>query len=302
MIYNTRKTLLLVLAIGVLWGLNWPAVKIILGEVPPLTMRAVGFSISAILLYLLARIMGQPLLPPPIERLPLAIAGWFTILGFNGLTAFGQLLTETSKAVIIAFTMPLWATLFAVVFLKEALTWIRIASVVIGMTGLYILMSDDVAALMDAPLGPILIFGAALSWGAGTVALKARQWEVQPISSAAWMILCSIPPVLLAALLFETPENLDWPSNRVVWTFVYHIIFPTVICYAVWVSVVARLAASVVAIGTLSIPIAGVLSAGIILGDPLTATKLVALALIVLSISLTFVELKGDVSSKRRIE
>lgn len=296
MIYSTRKALLLVLAIGVLWGLNWPAVKIILGEVPPLTMRAVGFSISAILLYLAARLMGQPLLPPPNERLPLAIAGWLTVLGFNGLTAFGQLLTETSKAVIIAFTMPLWATLFAFVFLKESLTWNRIASIAIGMTGLYVLVSDDIGALMNAPVGPMLILGAALSWGAGTVALKARKWMVQPLSSAAWMILCSTPPVVLGALLFEAPENIVWPSTRVVWTFVYHIIFPTVICYAVWASVVAKLPASIVAIGTLSIPITGVLSAGIILGDEFTATKVVALVLIVLSISLTFIELKDATS------
>ncbi|MDH3695250.1 MAG: DMT family transporter [Gammaproteobacteria bacterium] len=297
MIHNTRKALLLVLAIGVLWGLNWPAVKIILGEVPPLTLRAVGFSISAILLYLAARFMGQSLLPPPNERLPLAIAGWLTILGFNSLTAFGQLLTETSKAVIIAFTMPLWATLFAVVFLKEAFTWVRAASIAIGISGLYVLVSDDIGALIKAPVGPILILGAALSWAAGTVALKARKWTVQPLSSAAWMILCSVPLVLLAALIFETPENLVWPSTVVVWTFVYHIVFPTVVCYAVWASVVAKLPASIVAIGTLSIPITGVLSAGVILGDAFTATKIIALALIILSISLTFVELKDVKSS-----
>ena len=99
-------TLGLVLLIGLFWGLNWPAVKTLLTELPPFTIRAVALTVSGALLAVIAKALGHRLRPPRGELWPLLLAGLLTVFGFNVLVTFGQMLTETSKAAIIAYIMP----------------------------------------------------------------------------------------------------------------------------------------------------------------------------------------------------
>jgi len=280
--------LVLVVLIGVFWGLNWPVVKLILSEIPPWTLRAVGMSLGAVLLAILAIMMKQSLYLPRAERLTLIIAGVLTVLGFNVMTAFGQLHTQTSTAAIIAFTMPMWAAAMSIMFLGEKLTVRRIASLAVGMSGLLVLVYEDVTSFVEQPLGPAFMLGAALSWAAGTVVLKSRIWSVKPVSQAAWMLGCSAVPGIIAAWVFEYDGNITLPSSPVIALLTYHILFPMVLCYAAWSVLVARLPASVAAMGTLLVPIVGVFSAGWFLGDELSWQKLTALALVLLSIVFTF--------------
>ncbi len=279
--------LALVVTIGLFWGLNWPAVKFILGDLPPWTLRAIGLGCGTLILAALACLRGESLVPARGERLRLVVAGILTILGFNIFAAFGQLLTETSKAAIIAFTMPMWTALFSVLFLAEKLNAWRLASLCCGMLGLGVLIYDDFGAFLEAPLGPLIMLCAAISWAAGTIVLKSRQWTIAPVARTAWMMGCSALPAAIAALALEQPWRLDPPSSAVMLTLLYHIVFPMVVCHAAWITLVGRLPASVAAIGTLLVPIVGVLSASLLLGDPLTWEKLTALVLVLASIALT---------------
>ncbi len=282
----TGRELFLIAAIGLFWGLNWPAVKIILGEIPPWTLRAIGFSLGAAILAAIAVWRRETLRPAPREWCMIAVAGLLTVFGFNVLTAFGQLLTQTSKAAIIAFTMPVWASLFAYVFLAEAFTRYRALALIMGMAGLVLLSSEDIPAFTANPAGPLLMLGSAISWAAGTVLLKGTDWTLGPIARAAWMVGFSAVPAVAMALAIDSPAQLPWPSTTVLATLAYHVAFPMVACYVAWVLLVARLPAGVAAIGTLIIPVVGVLSAVVILGDPLTWQRLAALALVLASILL----------------
>ena len=279
----------LVMTIGVLWGLNWPAVKFILGSVPPWTFRALAFTLGALLLALIARLAGESLHVEAHERQSLLIAGLLTVFGFNLLTAFGQLLTETSKAAIIAFTMPMWAALLAVIFLGERFGLNRVASLALGMAGLATLLAGDARSFIDQPAGFLFMLGAAVSWAAGTVLLKARSWTITPLSRSAWLVGVSAIPAWAGALLLEHPWTLDVPDLHALAVFAFHVIGPVALCYAAWVSLVSRLPASTAAIGTLLIPVVGVLSSSLLLGDVLTLDKIAALGLIVSSVALTFI-------------
>ena len=280
----------LVIALGIFWGLNWPAVKTLLTELPPWTLRSLGLGFGTIGLAALAVAMGQSLRPRQEELMQLIVAGLLSILGFNMLTAFGQLLTETSSAVIVAFTMPMWAALFSVFFLNEAFSKVRAFALLVGMAGLGVLVYGDISKFMASPSGPLFMLGAALSWAAGTVVLKAREWSVGPVARATWMVAVSVPPTVIGAFLLETPLQQPALSSSIIWVLVYHIVFPMVVCHAVWVNLVGRLPATVAALGSLLIPVVGVASSVLLLGDALTISKLLALILVLTSVALTFVK------------
>jgi drug/metabolite transporter (DMT)-like permease len=255
-----------------------------LSELPPWTLRATGFVCGAALLAVATRLSGQRLYVPRDERIQLTFAGVLTVFGFNVLTAFGQMLTQTTSAVIIAFTMPMWAALLSALFLGERFDLARISALLTGMCGLAILFYDQANAFLAQPAGVLFMLGAALSWAAGTVVLKARNWVTPQLTQATWMLGCSALPTMIMSLVFESPWRLGLPSPLILLTLIYHIVFPMVVCYALWVHLVARLPVSVVTLGTLLIPIVGVMSASLILQEAVSMAKLVALSLVLSSI------------------
>ncbi len=282
-----RQMILMVTMIGILWGLNWPAVKFLLTELPPITMRAVAFTFAALLLAAISRMRGEPLLPERRDIPAILVTGLFLIFGFNVLTAIGQTLTETSKAAIIAYTMPALTAGLAVLLLGERLDRRRTAALAIGTAGLAVLASENFAALIAEPLGPVIMFFAALSWALGNVSLKARKWSLPSLALTVWFFVVSAALSWPLAILSEPPLMQTLPSPPVLATLIFHITGPMVVCYALWTVLVGRLTASVAAIAALLAPVVGVVSSITLLGDPLTWQKTLSLAMILASIFLT---------------
>jgi drug/metabolite transporter (DMT)-like permease len=280
------RDLLLLAALGLFWGLNWPAVRVILDGLPPFTLRATGFLAGALLLAALAAWRGERLVPDPAELPWLVAAGLLTVFGFNLATAYAQLATETSRAAIVAFTMPVWAVVMARLWLGEPVTTARLAALALGLAGLGLLLTQDLTALGRSPAGTLLALTAAVSWAAGTVVLKGRRWTIGPLAVATWLIAVSTPPMLVGAALLDRPWTLPPPAAAVWWALGYHIALPMVFCHAAWVVLVGRLPAGVAAIGTLLIPVVGVLSAALLLGERLDAAKLAALVLVLAAVTL----------------
>src|SRR3546814_6638289 len=88
------------------------------------------------------------------------------------LGACGITLMDAGRAGIIAYTMPLWATLIGPVVLKERLSGRAVAGLGIGLSGMLLLFSVDAVALTGSLLRPLLVLGGAISWSAGTVVIK----------------------------------------------------------------------------------------------------------------------------------
>lgn len=230
----------LVAAIGLFWGGNWPAVKTILSQLPPLTLRAIGFSTGAIVLLGWARLRGLRLWVPLGELPWLATIGLLIILLFNLCTAFAQLLMPTSRAAIMAFTMPIWATLIAIPVLGERPGPRQIAGLFLGMTGLGVLLGPEAVRGDGGPvLGPIAILIAAVSWALGSVLMKRRgQWSSHAVVVTGWQYAISAVPMIIMALVLESPPpptDWAWPT----WLALgFHLVFSICIAQILWFVIV----------------------------------------------------------------
>ncbi len=278
---------MLVALVGILWGLNFPAVKYMLIDVPPLTLRAAGFTGGAVVLLVIVRGLGHRLRPARGEVGPIIAAGLFVLFGFNILTALGQLYTEASRAAIIVYTMPAITAVLAAIFLKDRLTGRRITAVLIGLAGLGVMASADLAALIAAPLGPFLMLMAALSWSIGNVLVQGRQWSLSPLALTFWFFIVSLLLAWPLAFWLEPPSARHLPPLPVIAVFAFHVAGPMATCYLLWAVLLRRLPATVAAISILTAPTVGVLSSILLLGEPASWQKLLALGLIVLSIAVT---------------
>lgn len=180
------KTMLLLL--GVVWGLNWPAVKTALTGLSPWALRSIGLGAAACTVFALGLARGRRMtIRSGRDRLHVAVAGVLNIAAFNILLTFAQLGAATSRVAIITYSMPLWATLLARFALGERIDRMRAAGLLLGATGLAVLLAP--LAEGGLPPGILLALGAALSWAGGTIYGKWARISAEPLAVAGWQLL-----------------------------------------------------------------------------------------------------------------
>jgi drug/metabolite transporter (DMT)-like permease len=269
-----------VLLLALLWGMNWPAVRIALNGFAPWTFRAAGLTAGGLLLLAIAIARSQPLAVPAGQRLRLMVAGVLNIAGFNLFTTFAQLSGSTSRAAIITFTMPMWAVLFAWLALDERPDRRRVAAIVLGCCGLALLVAPLFAVRPLQLAGAGYALGAGISWAAGTVFLKRHPISAAPFAVAGWQLLIGAAVAAGGMAMFEPAPSLSGIGWQPWVAFGYHAVLAVALAYFIWFEVVAQLPASVASLGTLLIPVVGVLGAVLVLGERPDASDLLGFAAI----------------------
>ncbi|MBP2299161.1 DMT family transporter [Azospirillum picis] len=276
---------LLIAGISLFWGLNWPAVKTILTQVPIFSLRAIGFTAGAVLLLGAARLAGHRLRVERAEWPALAAGGLCNVLVFNLCTALGQSLMATSQAAIIAFTMPVWATLLAIPLLGERPALRQILGLACGLGGLLVLLGPEaLTAPPSALAGPAIMLVAAVAWALGTIVMKRRVWRSHPMVITGWQyVICALPMIVLATAEAR-PAVAD--IHAAVWVgFAWHILCSICAAQALWYVTVRRLTVGEAAVSTLLIPVVGVGGAVLLLGDPVTPRLAAALLLVLAAVA-----------------
>jgi drug/metabolite transporter (DMT)-like permease len=259
------------------WGFNWPVTKYLLSELPPLTLRGVTGVIGAGLLALLAILSGQSLRVPREWWPRLAMAAFFNVTCWMVLMGLALLWLPASEAALIAYTMPIWASMMAWPVLGERPNLLRVISLAMAFAGLSAIMGGNgFAASMSKLPGIIMALGGAVGFAVGTILAKKLPLHLPPLTAAAWQIGIGCLPVAIVGLFVETTDiaavsNLGW------WLVVYSIVIQFCVAYVSWFAALARLPASVAAIGTMAVPVIGVVASAITLHEPLGTGQIAAL-------------------------
>jgi drug/metabolite transporter (DMT)-like permease len=259
------------------WGFNWPVTKYLLGELPPLILRGSTGVVGAALLAALALLSGQSLRVPRElwPRLVLAailnVACWMVLMGL------ALLWLPASEAALIAYTMPVWASILAWPILGERPNLLRVISLVMAFAGLAAIMGGNGMAASIAKLpGIIMALGGAIGFAIGTVLAKRLPLNLPPLSAAAWQIGIGCFPIVIIGLLIEKADvagitHLGWIL------LVYSTVIQFCVAYVSWFAALARLPASVAAIGTMAVPVIGVVASAAALHEPLGPGQIAAL-------------------------
>ena len=259
------------------WGFNWPVTKYLLSELPPLTMRGATGVVGALLLALLAVVSGQSLRVPRELWPRLVLAAFLNVACWMALMGLALLYLPASEAALIAYTMPIWASLLAWPVLGERPNLLRVISLVMAFAGLAAIMGGNgLAASVTKLPGIIMALGGAFGFAVGTVMAKKLPLNLPPLSAAAWQIGIGCLPVAIVGLLVEKADvaalsNLGWIL------IFYSTVIQFCIAYVSWFAALARLPASVAAIGTMAVPVIGVVASAVALHEPLGIGQIAAL-------------------------
>ncbi|WOH81088.1 DMT family transporter [Bradyrhizobium sp. BEA-2-5] len=267
---------LVVTAFG--WALNWPLMKLLLQQWPPLFARGLAGTCAAAILGTLALARGQSLAVPR-EAIPrLLFASFTNVFAWMGLGTVAMKYVTVSEGALLAYTMPIWAMLFAWPVQHSRPTLRDLAALVLGVAGVALLLSGNGFAFgADKLLGIVLALLCAILFALGNV-LNRKPLPMPPLAVVAWQVGIGCLVMLLLGILFEHP-NYAAITPLGLGCFVYMTLVPMGICYVTWFETLRRLPPTTASTGMLIVPVIGVVSAAIILGEPLGLREIGAMAL-----------------------
>ncbi len=277
--------LVLLVVVSTAWGLNWPALKTVVSEVPLWQFRAVTGLAGSAVLFAMAVAARQTLAVPRREWPVLLVASLFNVTSWFMIMAWGLSMMATTHASILAFTMPIFAAIFGILFVGERMTAARAAAVLLVAGVVVLIASQDFDALEASQLGVLIMLVAAINWAIGTLVQKHAPWTVPPITLAAWQVgLGSLPIAVFA--LFREEFIYHEASTAALWASVYIVVIAIAFCFTAWFTVVRLLPTSIASVGTLLAPIVAAVSSSLTLGDPFTWREITALAMVATAIAL----------------
>jgi drug/metabolite transporter (DMT)-like permease len=276
----TMATLVPVAVLTLIWGCNWPILKMGVTEIAPLTFRAFTLPFAALGMLAVAHWSGNSVRIPRALWGKVAALALFNIACWNGLVLFGVQQLPAGRSAILAYTMPVWSVLISLVLLSEPLGPRRIVGMALGMLGMALLLGDDIRHFQRAPTAALLILGAAISWALGTVLLRKWHLPLPQNTLSGWMMLLGWMPIAILAPFFA-PGLPAMPSASAWFAIVYNIFLAGTLAHWAWFTLARTLPVAVSSMSSLPVPIVGVFAGMLFLGERPGASEWIALALVV---------------------
>lgn len=260
------------------WALNWPLIKIILEDWPPLFARGLAGVIAAAILGGLALAKGQSLAVPPGTWPRLLFASFTNVFAWMGFATVAMKLVTVAECALIVYTMPIWAMLLAWPLSNVRPTLRGIVSVVLAMAGVALLLGGSGFDFDgDKLLGIALSLASAVLFALGNV-LNREPPPIPPLVDVAWQVGLGCLVMLVLGVLFERPDYTALTAIGVA-SFAYMVVVPMGVCYLAWFETVRRLSSVTASTGILLVPALAVAAAAVILGEPLGIREVSAIAL-----------------------
>jgi drug/metabolite transporter (DMT)-like permease len=260
---NARQLTGLVL-LTLMWGLNWPMMKLGLREWSPLWFRAVTMAGGALVLMAYYRLQGIPLLPRGFEQWrSVIVLGLPNVMGWHGLSIIGVDHLPAGRAAILGFTMPVFTVLLAVLFYGERFTARLALAVTAVLIAIALLLWNEVHALAGSPVGIAWMQAAAFCWALGTVWMQRARLTLAPETLVIWMLgLSSLALGGVAAILEPAPQ---WHFTSMTWAvLLWSMLLNYGAAQVIWFAMARTLPASTSAMSVTAVPIVGILSSMLI--------------------------------------
>ena len=268
----------LVLFTACSWGLTWPQSKYLLTMLPPFSMRATVGVVGCAFAFAVGFARGERLWPPRDQWKRLIVYAMLNYGLFIVLTTKSLAMLPASEAVVIVYTLPVWATLLAWPMLGERLTLWKIAALILALGGVALLVGAGTAQATwsKLPAAAVGLLGAIL-FGLGTVLVKKQPLRLPPTTAVAWQ--ATLGMILVFAL--AATEGADWRNVSLPgWgAIIFIATVPMTIAYLAWFRALRLVPASTASTTVLLSPVIGVIGSGLLLGETFGPRQIVALVM-----------------------
>lgn len=279
-----RLYFLLVLVI-VFWGVNWPIMKIGIQHISPLWFATTRMFLGSLFLFGMLAYQGRLRLPTRADRNILIAIAIFQIALPTGLIHSGLLYLGAGHSAILVFTMPLWVAPLAVYFLGERLSPINLGGLALGFAGVIVLLNPMTFDFTDKNLliGNAFMLVTSFSFAIAIILMRRRPGTAPIIQLVPWQLFGGSILLAIAAFSIEGTPEVQW-SPSLIAILAYNGPIASGFCFWAFLTVSRDLPAINTAIGSMGVPVIGVLSSALILNESLTLGVVSGLGLILLGV------------------
>ena len=254
--------------VTLIWGLNWPVMKLGVQHFPPLTFRALSMAAALPVLWLALRAQRVPLALPRAHWPRVFWLTLFNLALWNAPMILAMPLLSSGRAAILGYTMPIFSALLGAALYHDRLSARGWAGVAAAALGVLLLLWNELASMSGRPLGVTLMLLAALSWAYGTQMLRRCEVPVATATLAFWMMAGAALMIGAAGIAVETRQ---WhaPDASAVWAIAYNALLVLSLAQIAWFSLARHLPPLASTLSVMMIPVIGVFVGALWLGEPL---------------------------------
>ena len=280
---SSRQWLVLVL-LTVVWGINWPIMKAGVTGFPPLTFRMLCLWLGTPVLGLALLAMRVPFRIGREHWRELLVLAVFNMFIWHGLIIIAVQSLSSGRAAILGYTMPMFSAVLGALFFGERLASRAWGGVAAATLGVVLLLWHEVMHLSGRPQGVVLALVAASTWALGTQLLRRTRMPVPTLAISFWMTAMTAVVMTVLVLLFEreqwvTPSPTTWGS------IAFNAVLVFGFAHAAWFYLARSLPPVASTLSVMLIPVVGVFSGALALGEVLHWQDWAAVALMVASIA-----------------
>ena len=284
----TRPALYLLLAtVVLLLGLNWPIMATGLESITPIWLGVFRVAGALLVILFISAATGN-ITKPPKRDLPMIVSLAVFRLSVVFVLVFTALqLVPAGQASVVVWTTSLWTVPIAAVWLGEKMSRRRWTGLVIGIVGVVVIAkpwgSDWTEPGVAAGYGLLIL--AAIILAATAVHIRAHRWTIAPLQAIPWQLAGAGVILIVTALAVEGPPVIDW-TPQLAGIVAYQGILATGVAFWATIVILRNLAAVSANLTLMAVPVVGVVSSAIILGEEITTALILGMAMILAGVAL----------------
>ncbi|MCW5636391.1 MAG: DMT family transporter [Rubrivivax sp.] len=286
----TRRQLVVLVLLTLTWGINWPIMKVGVSGLPaepspypPLTFRALSMLLGLPVLWVAVRSLKVPLAIPRAHWPEVARLLGPNMLVWHVVIIFGVQALSSGRSAILGYTMPVFVALVGAFFYGERLAGRQWSGVAAAALGVVLLLWEEFARMAGAPWAAAAVVGAAAVWALGTHMLRRSTIPVPLLAVVFWMTVACAVVLTLLAVLFERSQW-RWPEPHVTGAVLFNAAVVFGFSQAAWLYLARTLPPVASSISVMMIPVLGVFSGALFLGEVLHWQDWAAVVLMVAAI------------------
>lgn len=269
------RDLLLALLVVLVWGVNFVFIKWGVEEVPPLLLTGLRYLCAALPAVFFIR-------RPPVKTGVLVVYG--LAIGF---AQFGLLFSAiklgmpAGLASLLMQVQAFFTIALAMIFLGEKLNRFQAWGALIAIAGIGVIATERFEITALVPL--LMVILAAFFWGVANIASK-RAGQIDMLSFVVWGSIVPIVPLFALSLVVEGPAAIGAAlgaiGQRTVGVVLFNGYMATILGFGLWSYLLKRYPASMIAPFSLLVPVAGIASTYVLLGEVITAVEVIGSVLV----------------------
>jgi drug/metabolite transporter (DMT)-like permease len=277
------RTVLAFSAIFIVWGSTYLAIKYAVAEIPPLLTAGVRHLVAGSIMLLWASSKGQR---ASLEewRHSAVVGALFFLIG-HGTLHWAERFVPSGVAALLIATEPVWIAVLLAMTGRARLRSRSIGGLLLGLLGVWVVVGGDPAG-GTSPLGTITVVVGAIAWSAGVVYSQRAPLPADATMRAATTLLTGAALILGASALAGEFGQVRMPSFLAIASLAYLIVFGSIFAFTAYFWLLERYSATLVATHTFVNPAVAVILGWAIGGEAISASLILGLALIAVSIAL----------------